>query len=216
MILKRIKVNAGAILGINCYVLQDENTKETIVIDPGGSIDKICEMLEALDAKVKYILLTHCHADHIGAVNELREKFGGKILIHREDEEGLHNPEISLSSHIGLKKIDIEENCRLDDGDLIHVGEIELKIIHTPGHTKGSISIYCEKEKLLFSGDTIFRGTWGRTDLPTSDFSSIMESIIEKIMTLPDDTIIYPGHGKITILKEEKPIYLELRGKDFE
>ena len=91
----------------------------------------------------------------------------------------------------------MEADSRIDDLDLIHVGDIEFKVLHTPGHTKGGISLYSEKEKLLFSGDTIFRGSWGRTDLPTSSFEEIIKSITEKIMILPEDTIVYPGHRKI-------------------
>ena len=215
MILKRIKVNAGGFMGINCYIIQDEETKETMVIDPGGSIGKIEEMLKVIDADVKYILLTHCHGDHMGAASELREKCGGKILIHRFDQEGLRNPSINLSSHIGIGDVSLEEDARLDDGDVLHVGDLQFKVIYTPGHTIGSISLYCEDEKMLFSGDTLFRGSWGRTDLPTSNMEQIMDSITNRIMTLPEDTIVYPGHGKSTIIKEEEPIYLELKPKDF-
>ena len=215
MILKRIKVNVGNILGVNCYIIQDEKTKETMVIDPGGSVDKIIAMLETLNAKVKYILLTHCHGDHIGGVNELKEKVGGTVLIHRFDEEGLHNSAISLTTHIGIQEIDIEEDSRLEENDLIHIGDMEFRIIHTPGHTIGSICVYCEKEKLLFSGDTIFKGSWGRTDLPTSNFESIINSITNKLMTLPSDVIVYPGHGRPTRIIDEQPIYLELKAQKY-
>ena len=215
MILKRIKVNAGGFMGINCYIIQDEETKEAMVIDPGGSIGKIEEMLKVIEADVKYILLTHCHGDHMGAASELREKCGGKILIHRFDQEGLRNPDINLSSHIGIGDVSIEEDARLDDGDILHVGGLQFKVIYTPGHTIGSISLYCEDEKMLFSGDTLFRGSWGRTDLPTSNMEQIMDSITNKLLVLPEDTIVYPGHGKSTIIKEEEPIYLELKPKDF-
>ena len=109
--------------------------------------------------------------------------------------------------------IELDADSRVDDGDLIHLGNLELKVIHTPGHTKGGSSLFCEKEKCLFSGDTLFRGTWGRTDLPTSDREAIMNSIIKKLLILPDETIVYPGHGKSTRIKDEKPIYLELKPK---
>lgn len=215
MILKRIKVNVGNILGVNCYIVQDEETKETMVIDPGGSVDKISEMLEAIDAKVKYIVLTHCHGDHIGGVKQIKERFGGTVLIHRFDEPGLHDPEISLTNHIGIERIDIEDNSRVDEGDLIHIGDLEFTIIHTPGHTKGSMCIYSEKEKMLFSGDTIFKGSWGRTDLPTSSFEDIIYSITYKLMELPEDVIVYPGHGRSTMILEEQPIYLELKAQQY-
>ena len=215
MILKRIKLDLPMVGDTNCYIVQDEKTKETIVIDPGGEVDKIIKMLNTLNADVKYIILTHCHGDHIAGVNELREKTGGKVLIHRDDEPGLKDPNVNLAEYIGLGAIKLEADSRLNDNDLIHVGDIEFKVINTPGHTQGGICLYIEKEKILFSGDTMFRGTWGRTDLPTGSFESIINSITTKIMPLPEDTIIYPGHGKSTMLREEKPIYLELKPKEY-
>lgn len=136
-----------------------------------------------------------------------------KILIPRIDAIGLNDAKINLSEIIGLPEIELEADSRIDDNDLIHLGNLEFRVIHTPGHTAGSTSLYCEKEKCLFSGDTIFCGTWGRTDLPTSSREDIMNSITKKILILPDDTLIYPGHGKATMLKDEKPIYLELKPK---
>ena len=173
MILKRLKVQTTLGEATNCYIVEDEETKETMVIDPGGEADKIVEMLDILEANVKYIYLTHCHGDHIGAVSEVKNKKGGKILIHRDDAEGLDDENINLSACINMGDIELEPDSRVDDGDLIHVGSLEFRVIHTPGHTKGSTSLYCEKEGLLFSGDTLFRGTWGRTDLPTSSFVQI-------------------------------------------
>lgn len=213
MILKRIKIDVGLGEDTNSYIIQDTQSKETIVIDPAGDVDKIIELLNVLEAKLKYILITHCHGDHIGGVEELRSKTGGKVLIHRIDAEGLYNENISLTYYIGMQQIHLEADSRLDDEDKIHIGNLEFKIIHTPGHTKGSICLYCEKEKCLFSGDTLFRGTWGRTDLPTGSFEDIIYSITNKLMLLPDNTIVYPGHGKSTMIGEEKPIYLELKPK---
>ena len=215
MILKRIKVSTTLGEATNCYIVEDEEKKEAMVIDPGGEVEKIIEMLEVLNANIKYIYLTHCHADHIGGVNELKEKKGGKILIHRDDAEGLNNKDINLSLCIDMGNIELEADSRVDDNDLIHIGNIEFKVIHTPGHTKGGSSLYCEKEKLLFSGDTLFRGTWGRTDLPTSSFNDIIQSITNKLLILPDETIVYPGHGKSTKIIEEKPIYLELKPRGY-
>lgn len=214
MILKRLKVDTTLGEPTNCYIVEDEETKETMVIDPGGEADKIIEMLDIIEAKVKYIYLTHCHSDHIGAVATIKEKKGGKVLIHRDDADGLDNEDINLSETIDMGHIELEPDSRVDDGDLIHIGELEFKVIHTPGHTRGGSSLYCEKEGLLFSGDTLFRGTWGRTDLPTSSFEAIIDSITKKLLILPDETIVYPGHGKSTIIKEEKPIYLELKPRE--
>lgn len=197
MILKRIKMNVGAIMGENCYIIQDEKTKETMIIDPGNVSEHLTETLDAMQVKMKYILLTHCHGDHIGGVQKIKEKYGGKILIHRIDAIGLKDININLSTHIGLEPVILQEDARIDDGDLLHVGDLEFKVIYTPGHTAGSISLYCEKEKMLFSGDTLFRGSWGRTDLPTISFDDIITSITDKLINLPDDTIVYPGHRKI-------------------
>lgn len=212
MILKRIPVETALGEPTNCYIVEDEQTKEAMCIDPGGEPEKIIEMLDALGIdNLKYIYLTHCHGDHFGGILKLKEQKGGKVLIHRDDAEGLYNIGISLTYYIGMEDITLEADSRVDEGDLIHVGNIEFRIIHTPGHTKGGTCLYCEKEKLLFSGDTLFRGTWGRTDLPTSNFADIINSITNKLAILPDDTIVYPGHGRTTRIKEEEPIYLSLR-----
>ena len=163
MILKQLKVETHLVQPTNCYIVMCEKTKEAMVIDPGGEAQKIIDMIDIIGANVKYIYLTHCHGDHIGALNEVKEKKGGKVLIHREDAEGLNNKEINLSPIIDMGNIELEADSRLDDGDLLHVGELQFKVIHTPGHTKGSSSLYLEEEGLVFSGDTLFRGAWGRT-----------------------------------------------------
>ena len=211
MILKRLQLKSLWLEPTNCYIIQDEESKETMVIDPAGELDKVLEMLDILNSKLKYIYLTHCHADHIGAASQLHKIKGGRILIHRNGAQNLENDDIVLGSYIGEYKISLEADSRIDDEDLLHIGNIELKVIHTPGHTSCSTSLYCKEYKMLFSGDTIFRGAWGRTDLQTSNFESIIKSISEKIMILPEDTIIYPGHGKSTVIKEEKPIYIDLK-----
>ena len=211
MILKKIKVTTSLGEPTNCYIVVDEEIKEAMVIDPGGEPEKIKEMLTILGVRVKYIVLTHCHGDHIGAVTPIKKEFGGKILIHRKESENLDNSSITLIPYIGMEPFELEADSRLDDNDLIHVGNIEFRVIHTPGHTIGGICLYCKEYKMLFSGDTLFRGTWGRTDLPTGSMVDIMDSIVEKLLILPEDTIVYPGHGKSTMLKEEKPIYLDLK-----
>lgn len=214
MILKRLKIDTELWEPTNCYIIVDESTKEAIVIDPAGQANTIIEMLDILEAKLKYIYLTHCHGDHIAGVNELKKERGGKVLIHRLESENLNNTSINLTYYIGMPEIELETDSRIDDQDLIHIGELGFKVIHTPGHTLGGTCLYCEKEKMLFSGDTLFRGTWGRTDLPTGSLQNIIDSITNKLMALPDDIIVYPGHGKTTMIKEEKPIYLELKERE--
>ena len=211
MILKELKIITQLGEPTNCYIIFDENSKEAMVIDPAGDVDKIIEMLDILKAKLKYIYITHCHGDHIGGVSKLQEEKQGKILIHRLDAPGLNNQDISLTGYIGIEPINLEADSIVDDDDLIHLGNLQFKVIHTPGHTCGGSSLYCNEEKLVFTGDTLFRGTWGRTDLPTSNFSDIMDSITNKLMQLPEDTIVYPGHGKSTMIREERPIYFELK-----
>ena len=217
MILKRIRVHAGEQgLLTNSYIVYDENKKEAMVVDPGGEPEKIIEVLDILGIEeLKYIFVTHCHADHIVGINELKRAKKGKILISRDDAEGLYNDQISLAYYIKIENPELEADSRIDDGDLIHVGDIEFKVIATPGHTKGGVSLYCEKERLVFTGDTMFSGTWGRTDLPTSNFEELMDSITNKLMKLPGETICYPGHGKTTMIEDEKSIYLELKEKEF-
>ncbi len=211
MILKELKIDTWAGDPTNCYIIQDEESKETMVIDPAGDVDKIVEMLDILKAKLKYIYITHCHGDHIGGVKQLKERYGGQIITERNSADNLLNPDINLTTYIGLGGLTIDADARIDEGDLLHLGELEFKVLHTPGHTSGSSCLYCEEEKLLFSGDTLFRGTWGRTDTPTGNFEDIINSITKKLMILPDETIVYPGHGKSTMIREEKPIYLELK-----
>ena len=213
MILKELKIETYIVEPTNCYIILDEKSKEIMVIDPAGDVNRIEEMINILNGKLKYIYLTHCHGDHIMGVPDLKRKCGGTVLIHREDSEGLNRMDINLSKYVNIPEIELEADSRVDDNDLIHLGNLEFKVLHTPGHTKGSTSLYCEKEKCIFSGDTIFRGTWGRTDLPTSSIEDIMNSIINKIMILPEDVIVYPGHGKSTMIRDERPIYLELKPK---
>ena len=151
----------------------------------------------------------------LDGVKELKSLKGGLILSSRADADGLSNPAINLCEIIDAPNPEIEADSRLDDLDSIHLGSLEFKILLTPGHTKGGISIYSEEQRLVFTGDTLFSGSWGRTDLPTGSFEEIMNSINNKLMSLPDETIVYPGHGKTTMIQDEKDIYIDLQGKRF-
>lgn len=207
MILKELKIENTIGTATNCYIIADEVAKEAMCIDPAGDCNRILDLLEILDVKLKYIYLTHCHADHIGALEELRKKTGATFLIHRIENENLRNPEVNLTANLGMKNIEIDADARVDDNDLLHVGSIELKVLHTPGHTSGGTSLFASKEKLVFTGDTLFKGTYGRTDLLTGSEKDIMNSIKNKLLVLPDETVIYPGHGIPGIIGEEKLNY---------
>jgi len=213
MILKKLEVMAWPGHLTNCYIIADEVTKEAMIIDPGNEANKIIDMINILEVKVKYIVLTHCHADHIMAVPELKEKLGGMVVASRIESDLMNSNGMTLFSNLGLPVVEINVDSRVDDNDIIHLGNIQFKVITTPGHTIGSMCLYCSENKLLLSGDTLFSGAWGRTDLPTSSFEDIIASISNKLMILPEDTIVYPGHGKATIISEEEKIYLDLKPK---
>lgn len=156
MVLKEIRVNAGEIT-TNSYIIVNNN--EAMIIDPGGEPEKIIQEIEKLGVYPKYILLTHCHADHISGVPKIKEKYNCKILISKIDGKKINDSFINLAPFIGIKVPNLKVDTELNDNDKIYLGEIEFKIISTPGHTSGGISVYCEQENVLFSGDTLFAGS---------------------------------------------------------
>ena len=203
MILKQIEVKSSLINDYtNCYIMQDEETKEAICIDPGGSIEKIIEMLKILNAKLKYIYLTHSHMDHIEKAEELKDIYGGEILISRKGAENINNPEINLSSMSGVE-LYTSVDSRVDDKDILHIGKIELEVILTPGHTDDGTSLYCKEEGIVFTGDTLMCMGYGRTDFPTGNLRELKKSL-KKLFTLPENTFVYPGHGIATTIGDEK------------
>ncbi len=186
----------------NNYVVYDDKAREGILIDVSNDVDKIVDFIENSQIRLKYVVLTHCHGDHTDGIKEIRRLYPNtKILIHEDDMAGLIDDEINRCSLIGREPNFIEADIALKDEDVLKFGNLEAKVIHTPGHTVGSISILIEDA--LFSGDTLFKGTTGRIDLPTGDKWK-MKSSIEKLLKLPDNTIIYPGHGFSTIVQDEK------------
>lgn len=187
----------------NCYVLFDESTKEAAVIDPGGDFPELKSYIEENGLKVNYIIITHGHGDHIGALQELKNYTGATVCIHKEDHEMLKSKRKNYSEEMGFPSVEMSADKLLADGDILKLGDAELSIIHTPGHSKGGICIYSEGS--LFSGDTLFACSIGRTDLEGGSFQEIISSIKEKLLVLPENTKVYPGHGSSsTILIEKK------------
>lgn len=187
----------------NCYIVHDEAVKEAAVIDPGGDFEEIRSYIEANDLKISYIILTHAHGDHIGALQELKSYSKAVVCIHEGDLDMLKNKRQNLSAEISGFPVEMAADRLLADGDELKLGETVLKVIHTPGHSRGGICIYCEGH--LFSGDTLFACSIGRTDLEGGSFEEIIASIKEKLLVLPEATEVYPGHGpSSTILIEKK------------
>lgn len=189
-------------LGANFYMVKDEATNEMFVIDPGANPDLAVSLVEGVGATLKYIILTHAHVDHIGAVDELKEKFTSPIVIHEDDALALNNSQANLCAPFGFTSPKSRPDIIVRDGETLDFGNGTIKIIHTPGHTKGSMCIYLENT--LFSGDTLFECSVGRTDFPGGSFNELRCSIQNKLYTLPDDTIVYPGHGNRTTIEFEK------------
>lgn len=196
LIVKKITVGA---LSTNCYLLCDGS--RTAVIDPGAKPKTVCEAVAALGCPVEYILLTHGHFDHIGALARLKEEHpSAKIVINVADSEMLTSPELNYSLSVGTPVEAPEAELKLIDGDTLDFGERVIKMLHTPGHSAGSCCYYVEN--LLFCGDTIFYGDVGRTDLHGGSEKQLADSL-ERIMLLPDDTVLYPGHGRSSELRRE-------------
>ncbi|WP_418792258.1 MBL fold metallo-hydrolase [Phosphitispora sp. TUW77] len=199
MILKGIPVGP---LGANCYVVGCEKTKEAVVIDPGGDVARIRMLLAEQGLSLKYIIDTHGHIDHIAANDDLREATGAKILIHEADSGMLGDSKLNLASFMGFSTTFKPADKLLTDGDFIEFGELKLEVLHTPGHTPGGISL--KAEGAVFTGDTLFNGSIGRTDFPGGDFDTLINSIINKLLALPDDTNIYPGHNSQSTVEAER------------
>lgn len=193
MKIKRIPVGAYA---ANCYILMDEDTKETAVIDPGEEASNLIKAIKDMDAKVKYILLTHGHADHTGAAVQLKKEFNAPIYINEQDYKLIDNGEFMYG--------DIAKNVDkyINEEDTFNLGSIEIKPILTPGHTPGGVCFLVDD--MVFTGDTLFAGSIGRTDLAGGNFQTIIKSIKEKLVKLPDDITVFPGHGSESSIGREK------------
>ncbi len=198
-----IKIIPVGMLETNCYIVGDPASGEGIIIDPGDEFSKIAAAIDSTKLKIKYLINTHGHHDHIGADWQVKEKYGCRILIHEEDAGMLGNPLLNLSFKKDRSEVkDLQADQLLQEGDVVSAGAIKLEVIHTPGHTPGCICLL--GNGYLFTGDTLFAGAVGRTDLPGGSFEKLNNSIQTKLKPLPDTLKIYPGHGASSTIGREK------------
>lgn len=185
----------------NCIILSDEESKEAMVVDPGDEPDRITDYIRDAGLKVKYILCTHGHFDHIGAVGDLKKETGAAVVLHA-DEVGVYQAQEKVAAMWGF---DLEPQPQPDllvkEGDILTLGDAAFHVLHTPGHSPGGICLY--GEGIVVTGDTLFAGSIGRTDLPGGDYSKLRESFV-RLMTLPDNTVVLPGHGLETTIGRER------------
>jgi glyoxylase-like metal-dependent hydrolase (beta-lactamase superfamily II) len=199
-------------LECNCSIFGDEQTREAIVVDPGANIDRILAILAKHALKVKAIVITHAHIDHIGGAAKLKAATGAPVHMNANDQELYDHLDVQAS----WLQMETPDRTSIDtamkEGDSISLGEAAFHVLDTPGHTQGSISLWIPSENKLVAGDTLFRDSIGRTDLPGGDGRKILRSIKEKLLTLPQDAVVIPGHGANTTIGREKDRNPFLRG----
>jgi hydroxyacylglutathione hydrolase len=198
-------------LQCNCSVFGDENTGEAMVIDPGDEIERILAIVARHSLKVKAIVITHAHIDHIGGAEKLKQATGAPVYMNQNDAE-LHHMMDMQAAWLGVRPPDeVAIDSDAKDGGVLAIGATEFHVLHTPGHTQGSISLWIPSEGTLVAGDTLFRDSIGRTDLPGGDGRQILRSIHDKLLPLPEETVVIPGHGANTTIGREKQFNFFLR-----
>lgn len=192
-------------LACNCSILGDETTREALVIDPGDEVKRIEEILERHGLKVKAIAVTHAHIDHVGGIEKLRDITGAPVYMHQADLPLYQNLAVQ-AAWLGVETpgmVTIDQF--LKEGDVVRAGNLALSVLCTPGHSPGSLSLYLPgEEKRVFSGDTLFKESIGRTDLWGGDMARLLRSIKSRLFSLPDETLVFPGHGPATRIGEER------------
>jgi glyoxylase-like metal-dependent hydrolase (beta-lactamase superfamily II) len=199
------EVLSVGMLACNCSILGDEESGEAIVIDPGDEVERIQEVLARRKLHLKYIVATHAHLDHVGGLEPLKRATGAAALMHEADLPLYQNLPLQ-AEWLGIVPPAVAEIDRLlKDGDAIHFGSHVLDVLHTPGHSPGSISLHLrDGQSLLFSGDTLFQGGIGRTDLWGGSYEELLRSIRDRLLVFPDETPVFPGHGPATLIGEER------------
>lgn len=192
------------VLGCNCSVIGDESTREALVIDPGDEIERILDILKRQQLTLKQIIVTHAHIDHVGGAMKLKRATNAPILLNKNDYALLRMLDVQ-AAWIGTPSPGVVEiDQSLEDQDTIKCGSVSAIAMHTPGHTEGSTCLYFPSEQKLIAGDTLFAGSIGRTDLPGGSFNKIITSLHDRVLTLPDETVVVPGHGPLTTIGEER------------
>jgi glyoxylase-like metal-dependent hydrolase (beta-lactamase superfamily II) len=191
-------------LQCNCSVIGDEQTREAMVIDPGDEIDRVLAIVQRHGLTVKQIVITHAHIDHVGGAMKLKQATGAPILLNQNDYALLKMLDVQ-AAWIGMASPgSVAIDSSLEAGDKVSAGNLTAEVLHTPGHTEGSICLYFAPEQKLIAGDTLFAGSIGRTDLPGGSYKKIMTSLHGPVLALPDDTVVVPGHGPLTTIGEER------------
>lgn len=199
-----LRVVVVGVMQTNCYLLSNTETKETLIVDPGDQGKRIVECCLKEELRPVGILLTHGHFDHIGGVKALTEAFRIPVYASEAEEALLEEPGKNLSAKLQGYSISLIPDVLLADSEEITLAGFQIRTIHTPGHTGGGMCYYLPAEGIAFTGDTLFRHTYGRTDLPTSSFAELKDSLIHKLFVLPEEVKALPGHGNATTIGEEK------------
>jgi glyoxylase-like metal-dependent hydrolase (beta-lactamase superfamily II) len=200
-------------LACNCSIVGDETTGEAVVIDPGDEVERVQEILTRHGLKAKYIVATHAHIDHVAGIEKLQRASGAAVLMHEGDLPLYQNLAVQ-AAWLGVRPPGmVEVDQFLGEGDALRWGSLQLEVLHTPGHSPGSLSLHLPGEhRRIFSGDTLFQGSIGRTDLWGGSFDQILRSIQETLLRFPDETPVYPGHGPTTTIGEERECNPFLQG----